>query len=237
MVHVSLSWKGESKNPISVTPNITLAKGIKGAWQRLAKELDLAPDIDLKLLLQEKDLLIHEEEIEEEAAYRQALETSLIEALDHLISMKQAEGMSLAQDLKQRIEMIRKTMRDIEGQADGAVEKYRQKLRKRLEEFLSHSSEDEERVLREIALFAERIDITEEIVRFKSHLQQFSYLLETPLKAENETRGKVFDFLIQELNREINTIASKATEKEISERVITVKGEIEKMREQVQNIE
>ncbi|MFZ0566266.1 MAG: YicC/YloC family endoribonuclease [Chlamydiales bacterium] len=236
-VHVSLLWKGDPKHPVSITPNLSLAKSLKEAWELLAKELQLAPAIDLKLLLGEKDLLIYEEEMREEDVYRQALEASLNEALNHLVAMKQAEGKSLAQDLQHRVEAIEMLLKEIEEHAGDAAEKYGRKLRKRLEGFLSLSEEDEERLLREIVLFAERADITEEIVRFKSHLQQFSHLIEKPLESENESRGKIFEFLIQELNREINTIASKAAEKMISERVITIKSELEKMREQVQNIE
>ena len=117
------------------------------------------------------------------------------------------------------------------------MQKYRQKLTGRLEELFSINPEHEERILREVAIFAERVDITEEIVRFKSHLQQFNTLLEKPLESKSEIRGKTLDFLIQELNREINTVGVKATEKTITGRVIMVKSELEKMREQVQNIE
>ncbi len=236
-VHISISWKGESHEPLSITPNIALAKGIKRAWEELAKEVEVASNIDLKLLAQEKDLLVYEEELQEETVFHQALEMSLNEALDHLFAMKQQEGCSLAQDLKERIKILEELIEAIESHSGDAVEKYRQKLNKRLEALFSESFEDEERLLREIALFAERIDITEEIVRFKSHLKQFTDLLEAPLAFESETRGKTLDFLIQELNREINTIASKAAGKEISGWVITAKSELEKIREQVQNIE
>lgn len=237
MVNVFIGWRSEAKNPVSVTPNLSLARGVKKAWEQIAYDLGLESRIDLSLFVNEKDLIIFEEELLEEEAYWSALEKALEEALDQLIAMKDKEGSSLTKDLQERINALEKVVADIEENAPEGVEKYRQKLTDRLEELFTGSPENEERILREIALFAERIDITEEIVRFKSHVQQFRQLLEKPLSEPTETRGKTLDFLIQELNREINTIGSKGSDLAITQRVVVVKGELEKMREQVQNIE
>jgi len=233
MVNVFIGWRSESQNPVTVTPNITLAKGVKHAWEQIAFDLGLESKIDLSLLAREKDLLLFEEELPEEECFQEALEKSLDEALDRLLEMKEKEGKMLSKDLHERVQTLVGIIDEIERYAPGGTERYRQKLNERLEELFAGSPENEERLLREVALFAERIDVTEEIVRFRSHIAQFQGMLEKPL----ELQGKTLDFLIQELNREINTIGSKASDLAITKQVVQAKGELEKMREQVQNIE
>lgn len=237
MVNISVSWRSETQTPVKVLPNLSLAKGVKKAWEQIAFELGLEACIDLSLLAREKDLLLFEEELPEEEEVLAALERSLDEALDRLTEMKEKEGHALATDLHERTEMLDAFIEEVEKHAPEGSEKYRQKLAERLEELFEGSSENEERILREVALFAERIDVTEEVVRFKSHVRQFRQMLEKPPAEAAETRGKMLDFLIQELNREINTIGSKAADIAITREVVKAKSELEKMREQVQNIE
>jgi len=237
MITVSISWRTDAKQPVSVIPNLSLARGVKSAWEKLALELGMKETIPLELLAQEKDLLFYEEELVDEGIYQSALNSALNEALDALLIMKWQEGEVLAIDLKERLSLLNSTILSIEARSSDGTEKYRQKLTSRLEDLFSGSVENEERILREIALFAEKIDITEEIVRFKSHLDRFENLLEKPLESESESRGKMLDFLLQELLREINTIGSKNSDLATVQQVVTVKSELEKIREQVQNIE
>ena len=237
MINVSVSWKADAKQPISVTPNLPLAKGVKKAWETLTAELGINESVPLNLLAKEADLLLYEDEFTDEEVYRNALSSAMGEALKALLIMKRQEGATLAKDLKERVKVLQAEIAYIEAHSGEGSEKYRQKLTMRLNEFFTGSSENEERVLREVAVYAERIDVTEEIVRFKSHLVQFGRMVERPLDNELETRGKTLDFLLQELLREINTIGSKASDLGIAQHVITVKSELEKIREQVQNIE
>lgn len=237
MVNVSVEWRFESRQSRSILPNLSLARQLKDAWERLAYELGLEAKVDLALLAQEKEILIYEENLEDEEETLKALESALFEALDQLRAMKGKEGNFLAADLKTRVSLLQELVGGIGERAKDHAERYRQKLSQRLEELFSGSASNEERILREVAVYAERIDITEEIVRFKSHLIQFKELLEKPLEIETDTRGRTLDFLIQELNREINTIGSKVLDAEATQKVVLVKSELEKMREQIQNVE
>lgn len=237
MLTVSVSWKSEGTQPVSIMPNLALARAFKGAWERLASELGLQESLPVALLAQEKDLFLYEEEMVNEELYKKALSKALRGALAALLAMKWEEGNSLAVDLIERLTTLRKEIQQIAAASQGAPEKYRIKLKERLQELFSGTQENEERILREIALYAERLDITEEIIRFKGHLDQFENLLTKPLEHELEIRGKTLDFLIQELLREVNTIGSKASDLTVAQHVVTVKSELEKIREQVQNIE
>ncbi len=234
-LNVSINWQREGKQSLQVTPNIPLAKELKEGWEQLRSALNLTSEITLEMLSTQRDLLSIEEAVgsEVEAAVDNAIE----QALSQLIEMKELEGEELANDLVGRIRLLEKEMQFIESKCDGASERYRLKLLERLKTLFSDEIENEERVLKEIALFAERVDISEEIVRFQSHLKQFITLLEMPLKDALEARGKRGDFLLQELMREINTIGAKASDLEIAQRVIIVKSELERMREQIQNVE
>ncbi len=237
MVNVSLTWKSDARQPISVVPNLSLAKAVKRAWESLALELGLEESISLSLIAQEKELLLYEDELIEEEVYQKTLNAALEEALGALLLMKQQEGETLLHDLLDRLAVLQEKIVHIEELSVEGPEKYRQKLSSRIEELFSGNPENEERILREIAIYSERVDITEEIVRFKSHLEQCGHLLEKPLERATETRGKTLDFLLQELHREINTIGSKASDLTIASHVVTIKSELEKIREQVQNIE
>ncbi|MCH9627151.1 MAG: hypothetical protein S4CHLAM2_07860 [Chlamydiales bacterium] len=237
MVNVLVGWRSEAKNRVMVTPNLPLAKGIKQGWEKIASDLGLQGEISLSLLAREKDLFLLEEELPDEESFRAALDQGLDEALEPFLQMKRAEGEALACDLHRRLERLQEWIQVIEACAPSVPIKYRERLTERLEGLFAGNGENEERILREVALLAERADVTEEIVRFKSHLKQFQERLEAPLAEPTETRGKTLDFLLQELNREINTVGSKASELAITQHVVTVKSELEKMREQVQNIE
>ncbi len=163
----------------------------------------------------------------------QLSERALNSAMRQLLYMRESEGANLWADLSQKIAQVQSIVRDIAARAPSVIEEYRQKLKERIETLLPPGAElDEQRLVGEIALFADRADISEELVRIDSHMEQFHALA----RQENNV-GRRLDFLLQEMFREITTIGSKARSADISHAVVEVKGLLEKMREQVQNVE
>ena len=237
MLSVSIGWKTDSHKSISVVPNFALARAIKGAWEQLAEDLWLPKELPLVLLTQEKELLLHEEVMVEESVYQKALAEAVGMALNALLKMKRQEGEALAHDMHERLKILNNEIASIESRASNATEKFRHKLTARLSELFTGTVENEERILREVAVYAEKVDIVEEIIRFKSHLGQFEQTLERPLELTADSRGKILDFLLQELLRESNTIGSKASDLVVAQHVVTLKSELERIREQVQNVE
>lgn len=214
----------------SVLPSPDLLKGLKQSWENIAKKMGEDPKkIDLPFIMQylppqQKEAVLGDEAFSE-------LKLCVKEAMDSFLSMKKAEGKALAEDFKGRIKELERLLAQIQEFAPDACKKYKQKLMEKMEEVLKVSPEFQERLTREIALFAEKVDITEEIIRFKSHVEQFQALL------KGGAVGRKMDFIIQEMGREINTIGSKSLESKISHAVVSIKSELEKIREQVQNIE
>ncbi|MBX7066096.1 MAG: YicC family protein [Parachlamydiales bacterium] len=204
-------------------PDPKVLKRLKAGWDQVAKKAGVdAKGIDLPFLMQYLPASKNEASDEE-------LRVCVKEAVKALVAMKQTEGKALAKDLAQRIKELERMIAEIEKHSPDATEKMRTKLRERMEEVFK--GEVEERLLREVALFAERVDISEEITRFKSHIDQFKGLLKA------DVVGRKMDFLLQEMGREVNTIGSKSMEAKIAHLVVAMKSELEKVREQVQNIE
>jgi uncharacterized protein (TIGR00255 family) len=230
-VDVSLWANFEGAAPVKVTPNIALAKEIKGAWDKLAKELKFDEPCELEMLQQESGILIYEENPEDLEAYRKILKEAVEIALKEAMKMKTIEGAALQKDIESRLDKMRDWIEQVEKRGDSAVQKYREKLIQRIKELTPDLNDD--RILREIALFAEKLDISEEITRFKSHIDQFFQYL----AAENDGVGKTLEFLVQELLRETNTIGSKSQDAEITRITVEIKSEIERIREQIQNVE
>ena len=214
---------------------LLLARQVHEACVQIGKDLGMesVSELSQQMLATTKDILHYDEKWEEEEAYLAAIHEVIHEALANLLQMKQIEGKALAQDMIERLKHMKSSIEEIALASPQAVSKQRQKLKERLEEVVPGSVENEDRLLREICLYAEKVDITEELTRFRSHLNQFEQLLHS-----SETSiGKTIEFLLQELNREINTIGSKASDITISQKVIEVKSELEKIREQIQNVE
>lgn len=232
-VHLKVSVSYENTSPIIVHPNIPLARQIKHAWDLIAKDLKIEEDFKLSLLVDIEGILLFEENVQEEERYSQALKQVLNLALEKFLHMKVQEGNVLQSDILARMQKIYQWIKWIEERAPTATRKYRDKLISRLEELLPGSVENEERILREVAVFAEKIDIAEEITRFFCHM---SYLGEL-IHSDTTNVGKTLEFVIQELNREINTIGSKSSDLEIARFVIDIKSELERIREQIQNVE
>lgn len=231
-VTVKISAFFEAMTPIAVKANLPLARQVKEAWEVIARELKITGELPLTLI-SKSDVLLYEEEHKDDEMYRQALITIVELALKDFIAMRELEGAALQKDIETRLETLSANIKKIASRSVGATEKYRQKLLERLQEVLPGAVENEERILREICMYAEKIDISEEITRFNSHLNQTATLI----KSDAPGIGKTFEFLLQELHREMNTIGSKASDVDISRLVIESKGELEKIREQIQNVE
>ncbi|MFN0065765.1 MAG: YicC/YloC family endoribonuclease [Chlamydiales bacterium] len=218
---------------VSVKPNLTLAAQLKLGWELISREVGISEPFTLSLIAHEKELFQIEERTEEVSLYQKTLFAALENAIDHLLEEKCREGEKLKKDLLERQKTLFDLVKEIEKSAPRATTKQRERLQQRVDELFA-GSENEERVLREIVLFAERVDITEELVRFKIHLEHLGSVLAEKNAA---TKGKKLDFILQELLRETNTIGAKASDVVVSSSVIEMKSELEKMKEQVQNIE
>jgi len=198
---------------------------------QMKEELGLPDPITLEMMVGLRDVFVVRE-ADEEALPWEALEKVLQEAMSAMTAMRQAEGESLKRDLLARIVTIRESLATIRSRSPAVVLDYRRRLAERIKELTNGTVVDEGRLCQEVAMMAEKSDITEEVVRLESHLVQFVDLLEY-----GETAGRKLDFLIQEMNREANTIGSKSSDGEIARLVIEIKSELSKLREQVQNIE
>ncbi len=212
--------------------NRPLAKRYYEMLNELKDELKLLDEIRLDILIKLPDLFKVTEITEDAERIWPLVEKALGEAVSGMMEMREKEGAFLAKDLKERLKSLALLSDEVERRCLELRKAIPQRLKERVEEILKDVTLDEDRLLAEIALFQERKDATEEIVRFKSHLEQFSRMLD-----KGSPIGRKMDFLIQEMLREINTLSSKAGEIEISRLVVEIKAELERIREQVQNIE
>ena len=234
-VNIRISISFEQKSPIAIVPNTALALQMQQAWKTMAEQLDisLSDQALIQILSLIPDMMFQGDELQDEELYKKALKETVDEALTRLCRMKSLEGQSLYEDISARLNLLHLAIEQISIKAPDAPMRYREKLKERLQEVLGASIENEERILREVCVYAEKVDIAEELTRFHSHLKQVKQILESKESAV----GKTLEFLIQELNREINTIGSKSSDVEISHGVIQIKTELERIREQIQNIE
>lgn len=209
-----------------------LASTYYRAMLDLQKELKVGGEIGIETILRAPGVLkISEEQIAPEKAWPQ-LEAALIEALDDLVKMREIEGKHLAKDLIQRLKIVRQSLRKIRQLIPGVVKKYRQTLLERIQKAGIDIALDDERLIKEIVFFADKSDVSEELTRLESHFAQFAHSLR-----RSEPVGRTLDFITQEISREFNTLGSKANDADISQLVVTCKAEMEKIREQIQNIE
>jgi uncharacterized protein (TIGR00255 family) len=213
--------------------NLPLAKAYAAELNRLAKQLKLADRATLDQLMRAPGVFQTDEELVNAESIWPVVEKALKEALAALVKMREREGTHLAQDLTARMGVMRQSAARIRKQAPQTAERYRQQLVERIQGAgLASPAPDDERLLKEIVLFADRSDISEELTRLQSHFQQFE-----DCRKSKEPVGRTLDFLAQEMNREINTIGSKANDALIARDVVTLKAELEKFREQAQNVE
>ncbi|MFA5249974.1 MAG: YicC/YloC family endoribonuclease [Parachlamydiales bacterium] len=211
-------------------PAVVFLKNLKKEWEKRAEALGFdKKTVDLAFLASQTRAFSKASDLIIKKKLKEAFFQVLKKALASLMQMKEKEGRLLQKDIWQRLALVRRELLEIEAKAENSTEKYAEKLKAKLAQL---GLENEERLLKEIALFAERVDITEELVRLESHLRQFE-----GLEKIKEPVGRKMDFLLQEMGREVNTIASKAMDVQISSAVINLKSELEKIREQVQNLE
>ena len=231
-VDVSLSIQTVGGTDTQVVINHDLARSYLQALRSLAEDLQIKNDITVSQMARFSDIfsVIRVEENEEEIW--QAVEQVAREAVDNFVAMRLTEGEKMKQDLLYRLELIEQMVAKVEELSPKTVETYRNRLYARLQEVLQNNTVDQQRVLTEAAIFAEKIAVAEETVRLGSHVHQFRQIL-----SSSEPVGRKLDFLVQEFNREANTIGSKAQDLEVARIVVDLKAEIEKIREQIQNIE
>ena len=213
--------------------NLPLAKAYTTELGKLAKQLKLSGDVTLDQVLRAPGVFQTDEELVDAEAIWPAVEKALRQALTALLKMREREGGHLARDLTARVGVMRRAMEKIQKQAPQTAENHRQQLLTRIRAAgLENIPPDDERLLKEVVLFADRSDISEELTRLQSHFQQFE-----DCRQAKEPVGRTLDFLAQEMNREINTIGSKANDSVVAREVVTLKAELEKFREQAQNVE
>lgn len=232
-VDVFLSY--DRNNEINYELNRPLISGYLSALKQMQNEFELSGEADLNVIARLPNVLLpRKDDLSEE--FIVGVENAVNFALDDLEKMRENEGLMLKGELLYRLKEIENRLPNIEAEADKVAEEYRQRLTKRIGELLAKSDSqieiDQARLAQEVAFLADRCDISEEIQRLRSHIEQFRQISE-----EEKEVGKRLDFLTQELNREANTIASKTNNLVIKENALGIKSEVEKIREQVQNVE
>ncbi len=230
-IDVFVQWEPASSLFLVPSINHIAAKGYHQAFLNLAHELHISAEIPLSLIISQRNVI---EDIvsDEQDDISSILLRAVNQALDGLDAMRIREGDILFSDLKERCTNLAFTAGQIKMRAPQVVEEYQNKLQQRLAKLLAGTEIDHQRLFQEVALLADRTDITEELVRLDSHFTQFNeaFLVSGPV-------GRKLDFMMQEINREVNTIGSKANDSVITTLVVQIKTELEKMREQIQNIE
>ncbi len=215
-----------------ISLNHSLVKGYLDAYKELAETYGLENDVKVSDISRVSDIFSVRKQAADEDKIWAAVQTVAEAALDGFIAMREREGTRLKADVLSRLDEIISNVEFIEERSPQTVAEYNEKLLGRLKELLGETHIDEQRILTEAAIFADKIAVAEETVRLRSHVSQLRSFLD-----QSEAVGKKMDFLVQELNREANTIGSKAQDVEIARRVVSIKAEIEKIREQIQNIE
>ncbi len=217
---------------VDVTVNESLASGYVKALRQIAEKYNLKDDLSASVIARYPDVLAIHRAPENEDAIWAAVRPVLREAADHFVAMREAEGARLRADVESRMKMLLGNVEEIEKRSPQTVVEYKNRLIAHIRELIGEAPLDEQRILTEAAIFADRIAVAEETVRLRSHFAEMTQMLESGTGI-----GRKLDFVVQELNREANTIGSKAQDAAIAHRVIDMKAEIEKIREQIQNIE
>lgn len=231
-IDVFITFENNSQEGKDIKINKELAKIYINQLKELAQEENISSNIEVIDIAKFPDILTIKIEQEDEKIKNEILQVTK-DATDKIIEMKNIEGQKIAQDLLSRIGKIENKIEEISKKSTGLIEEYVVKLEKRIKEILKTEEIDKSRLAQEVVIYADKCSVEEEITRLKSHIYQFKNLIAD----NNETIGKKLDFIIQEMNRETNTIGSKANNLEITNGVIDIKTELEDIREQTQNIE
>jgi len=230
-VDVLISFENYSSKGTNIRINKELAKEYIKELKSLADETDLQFNVDVIDISKFPEILKIEDTQDEELIGKELM-LAVDGALEKFISMRELEGTRLIQDIEQRIYFIQNKVNEITEFSNTLVAEYMEKLKIRVNELLEPNTVDENRLMQEIVIFSDKSSIEEELTRLKSHMSQFLELIK-----QSSPIGKKIDFLIQEINREVNTIGSKANCLDITNRVIEIKTEVENIREQIQNVE
>ncbi|MDR0965043.1 MAG: YicC family protein [Myxococcales bacterium] len=231
-IDVSIKRPKAARTHVSLVVDRNLARDYLAVTSALAREFSLKGEIDLRALAQVEGIVNFESQPIDLKALRAPLFAALDEALDALQAMRRREGDALRVDLRQRLGVIREQVSAVAQLTPQTIERYRQRLDDRLAELTREMVIDPQRLAQEVALFADRVDVAEELTRLDAHLRAFDKLLDG-----DGAVGRRMDFLLQEINREVNTIGSKSQSVDIAQIVVSLKAEIERVREQIQNIE
>lgn len=227
---VSVENAHESSTVVEI--NHSLAQGYVDAIGELSQKYEVRNDLSASALARFPDIItVRKEQLDEEMIWP-VVRAATEQALDGFIKMRVAEGEKLSDDINSRVEFILDKVSFVEARSPETVNEYRQKLEARIREMLQSVSVDEQRLLTETAVFADKVAVAEETVRLRSHIRQLLDMM-----SSSQAVGRKLDFIVQEMNREANTIGSKASDVSIAHAVVDIKAEIEKIREQVQNIE
>lgn len=231
-VDVYVSIVNVDEAAADVVLNESLAAGYVAALRQLGEKFGLADDISVSTVARYSDIFTVKKQTEDENEVWVAVSEVLSEAVNGFIAMREAEGVKLYDDVVGRMNSILDTVQKIEERSPQTLQEYSARLRAKIEELKGDTAIDEQRLLTEIAIFADKVAVDEETVRLRSHFAQMISMLDS-----GEAVGRKLDFIVQEMNREANTIGSKAQDAEIAHMVVEIKAEIEKIREQIQNIE
>ena len=230
--NVVVSYHNGSSKSRKLALDVDLARSYHDAMRALQKDLDAPGEITIGAILQAPGVMRTPEEAIDSSAAWPAIERALRAALAELIKMREREGKHLAKDLIRRLKGMRKQIKEIRALHPDVVKKYRAALLERIQKAGLPLPIDDERLAKEITFFADRADVSEELTRVESHLAQFAHHLR-----RHEPVGRTLEFITQEIFRELNTLGAKANDAAISQRVVLCKAELEKIREQIQNLE
>jgi uncharacterized protein (TIGR00255 family) len=234
-VEVSVTIYNQEGTDAEIELNKSVAKGYLDALRGAADELNLSDDLTLANIMKLPDIFTVVKKTEDEEVIWAQVKGVAQVALDRFVEMRETEGKKMYDDVSSRLDFIEKTVGEIEEHQPSVAKSYSDRLYDKITETLNSvglDNIDKQRILTEVAIFADKVAIDEETVRLRSHISQFRDLI-----ASDEPVGRKLDFLVQEVNREVNTIGSKANDLTITKKVVDLKAEIEKIREQIQNIE
>jgi uncharacterized protein (TIGR00255 family) len=231
-LELAVTVNGAAEQTKRLEVDLELARQYARILKEIKAKLELPGPVDLAMLMSFRDIVTTGELEEATDELASQIQKRVKEAMDRLEAMRKKEGQSLVKDLRRRLRFIETALHRIETRVPAMVRGYQARLQDRIERLTQGAKLDPGRLAQEVALFAERSDVSEELTRLKSHLGQFKTMIQG-----SDAVGRSLDFLIQELNREVNTIGSKSGDAPIAMGVVGIKSELEKMREQVQNIE
>lgn len=231
-VEVSVSIYNQEGINAEIEINKELAKGYLNALRNSADELDLKDDLTLSKIMKLPDIFTVVKKTEDEEVIWNEVKAVAESAVEKFVEMRTVEGEKMYADISSRLDYLEDAVGKIENRTPSVLESYKQRLYDKIKETIGDREVDDQRVITEVAIFADKIAVDEETVRLRSHISQFRDLINS-----TEPVGRKLDFLIQEMNREVNTTGSKAQDLTITQLVVDMKSEIEKIREQIQNIE